>query len=65
MAAGAAESSKEQVEMLRQIEDGIAQITLGVQNNSATAEETSAVSEELAAQATGLEEMLEKFILRK
>ena len=65
MAAGVAESSKEQVEMLRQIEDGIAQITLGVQNNSATAEETSAVSEELAAQATGLEEMLEKFVLRK
>ena len=64
MASGAAESSKEQVEMLRQIEDGIAQITLAVQSNSATAEETSAVSEELAAQATGLEDMLEKFVLR-
>ncbi len=65
MASGAAEASKEQVEMLKQIEDGIGQITLGVQSNSATAEETSAVSEELAAQATGLEEMLEKFVLRK
>lgn len=65
MASGVAESSKEQVEMLRQIEDGIVQITLGVQSNSATAGETSAVSEELAAQATGLEEMLEKFVLCK
>lgn len=52
--------SKEQVEMLKEIEDGIGQITLGVQSNFATAEETSAVSEEIAAQATGLEETLEK-----
>lgn len=65
MASGAAESSKEQVEMLKQIEVGIGQITLGVQSNSAAAEETSAVSEELAAQAIGLEEMLKKFVLRK
>ncbi len=65
MSSGAAESSKEQVEMLKQLEIGINQITLGVQNNSATAEETSAVSEELAAQAIGLEEMLKKFVLRK
>ena len=64
MASDSAEASKEQVEMLKQIEGGIAQITLGVQGNSATAEQTSAVSEELAAQATGLEEMLEKFVLR-
>ena len=65
MASGAAEASKEQVEMLKQIEDGIGQITISVQNNSATAQETSAVSEELAAQATGLEEMLDKFVLSK
>lgn len=65
MASGAAESSKEQVEMLKQIEVGISQITLGVQSNSAAAEETSAVSEELAAQAIGLEEMLKKFVLSK
>lgn len=65
MASGAVEASKEQVEMLKQIEDGIGQITISVQNNSATAQETSAVSEELAAQATGLEEMLDKFVLSK
>lgn len=64
MASGAAEASKEQVEMLKQIEAGMDQITLVVQSNSATAQETSAVSEELSAQATGLDEMIEKFELK-
>ncbi len=64
MAAGAAEASKEQVDMLKQIEAGMDQITLVVQSNSATAQETSAVSEELSAQATGLDEMIEKFELK-
>ena len=64
MAAGAADASKEQVEMLKQIEAGMDQITLVVQSNSATAQETSAVSEELSAQATGLDEMIGKFELK-
>ncbi|MBR5799230.1 MAG: HAMP domain-containing protein [Lachnospiraceae bacterium] len=64
MASGAAEASKEQVDMLKQIEAGIDQITVVVQNNSATAEETSAVSQELSAQATNLEEMVAQFVLR-
>ncbi|MBO5177700.1 MAG: methyl-accepting chemotaxis protein [Lachnospiraceae bacterium] len=64
MAAGAAEASKEQVDMLKQIETGMDQITLVVQSNSATAQETSAVSEELSAQATGLDEMIGKFELK-
>lgn len=64
MAAGAAEASKEQVDMLKQIEAGMDQITLVVQSNSATAQETSAVSEELSAQATGLDEMIGKFELK-
>ena len=63
MASGAAEASKVQVDMLKQIEAGIDQITSVVQNNSATAEESSAVSEELSAQATNLEEMIEQFVL--
>lgn len=63
MAAGAAEASKTQVDMLKQIEAGIDQITIVVQNNSATAEETSAVSQELSAQATTLEEMVAQFEL--
>ncbi len=64
MAAGAAEASQSQVEMLRQIEEGMNQITIVVQNNSATAQETSAVSEELSAQAINLDEMIEKFELK-
>lgn len=64
MASGAAEASKVQVDMLKQIELGIEQITTVVQNNSATAEETSAVSQELSAQATNLEGMVEQFVLK-
>ena len=63
MASGAAGASKEQAEMLRQIEIGIEQITMVVENNSAAAEETSAVSEELSAQATNLEQMISHFVL--
>ena len=65
MASGAAEASKTQVDMLKQIEAGIEQITVVVQNNSASAQETSAVSEELSAQAIGLEEMVAQFVLRE
>jgi len=63
MASGAAEASKMQADMLKQIEVGIEQITTGVESNSATAEETSAVSQQLSAQATNLEEMVEQFVL--
>ena len=65
MAAGAAEASKMQVDMLKEVETGIEKITEVVQNNSVTAEETSAVSQELSAQATNLEEMVEQFVLRE
>ena len=64
MAVGTAESSKMQVDMLKEVGVGIDQITSVVQNNSAAAQETSAVSEELSAQATSLEGMVERFVLR-
>ena len=64
MASGAAEASRVQADMLKQIEAGIEQISSVVQSNSASAEETSAVSEELSAQAITLEEMVGKFELR-
>ena len=64
MANGASEASKVQVSMLKEVEVGIEKITTVVQNNSSTAQETSAVSEELSAQATTLEEMIEKFQLK-
>ena len=65
MASGAAEASKTQADMLKQVEAGIEQITMVVQNNSASAQETSAVSEELSAQAINLEEMVQQFELRE
>lgn len=64
MASGAAEASRVQADMLKQIEAGIEQISSVVQSNSAAAQETSAVSEELSAQAISLEEMVERFELR-
>lgn len=64
-AAGAAEASREQADMLKQIQTRIDQISTVVQSNSASAEETSAISQELSAQAIGLEEMIGKFELRE
>lgn len=63
MASGAAEASKNQADMLKQIEEEIEQITSVVHNNSAAAQETSAISEELSSQATNLQEMVEQFAL--
>lgn len=49
---------------MREIEKGIEQISGVVQSNSASAQETSATSEELAAQATSLKELIGQFVLR-
>lgn len=65
MASNAADSSRVQADMLKQIETGIEQISEVIQNNSAAAQETSAVSEELSSQSISLEEMLRKFVLRE
>ena len=65
MASGAAEASRVQADMLKQIEAGIEQISSVVQNNSVSAQETSTVSEALAEQASNLEEMVERFDLRQ
>ncbi|MBQ8279090.1 MAG: methyl-accepting chemotaxis protein [Roseburia sp.] len=65
MAAGSAESSQMQADMLRQVDAGITQIAAVVQTNSAAAQETNAVSEELSAQAVNLDEMVAKFVLRE
>lgn len=67
-----AESSKEisatattQVETMRQAELGIGQITEVVQNNSAAAQQSSATSQELSAQAATLDELVGQFVLKK
>ncbi len=53
--------SEEQADAMRGIEAEIRQITDVVQNNSATAQESSAICEELTAQAVGLNELVEEF----
>lgn len=64
MASGSAEASRTQANMLKQIEEGIEQISVVVQTNTAAAQETSAVSEEFSTQAVQLEEMVKKFELK-
>lgn len=55
--------SKNQAEMLGQIEQGIEQISGVVQSNSASAQQTSATSEELSAQSENLNELVGVFQL--
>lgn len=64
-ASGAAVSSEQQAEMMKQIERGIAQISTVVESNSAAAEQTAAISQELSAQAQTLEQMVSAFELAK
>lgn len=56
-------SSSEQASMIEQITQGLSQVSSVVQTNAATAEESSAASEELAAQAQTLKEEMTKFKL--
>lgn len=52
-----------QAEAMKQIEQGIEQISVIVQNNSGSAQETSATSEELSAQSENLKELVARFQL--
>lgn len=54
-------ASDDQAHFIKQVTQEIEQIAGVVQNNSATAEETAAASEELSTQAALLKEMIEKF----
>lgn len=56
---------EDQSQAMRQAEIGINQISEVVQSNAATAEEASATSEELSAQATILDELVGQFVLKK
>ena len=58
-----AKLSEEQAEAMRGVETEISQITDVVQSNSATAQESSAVCEELTAQAINLNELIEEFTI--
>lgn len=59
----ASDAAYSQADTMREIQKGIEQISGVIQSNSASAEETSATSQELAAQSTSLKELLGQFIL--
>ena len=65
-----ADSSKElsilssnQAATMKEAEQGVDQISDVIQTNAAVAEESSATSEELSAQAVSLDELIAKFTL--
>jgi methyl-accepting chemotaxis protein len=60
----ASDSQYAQVTTMREVEQGIEQISAVVENNSASAQETSATGEELALQATNLKELTQQFVLK-
>ena len=59
-----AESAEVQMQSVNQIRDGVEEMSQSIQDNSAMAEETSATSEELAAQAVALNELVQMFELK-
>jgi len=59
-----AKSSEEQSLGISQVNTGIDQVAQVVQQNSATAEESAAASEEMSSQSTMLEELISQFKLK-
>ena len=57
-------ASESQAESVKQVNEGIGQISSVVQSNSATAEQSAAASEELSSQAQILNDLVGRFILR-
>ena len=62
-AEAARESANEQTELMQQLEQGVEQISEVIQGNTAIAQEVSATSEELSAQAVCLDEMTNRFVI--
>jgi Methyl-accepting chemotaxis protein (MCP) signaling domain. len=60
-----ASASMEQADSISEVNKGLDQISIVVQNNSATAEESAASSEELSGQAEILKEMAASFRLKE
>ena len=58
------ENSNAQIEVMREAEKGVDQISEVVQSNSAASQECSATSEELSAQAEAMNEIVSQFVLR-
>ena len=58
------ENSNAQIEVMREAEKGVDQISEVVQSNSAASQECSATSEELSAQAEAMNEIVNQYVLR-
>ncbi len=58
-------ASTEQATMIEQVNTGVDQISSVVQTNAATAEQSAASSEELNGQATELQNLTNRFVLKK
>lgn len=65
LASESSQASRAQSDSIRELEKGMEQISMVVQNNSAAAEETSATSEELSAQSENLNTMVGRFKLKQ
>ncbi len=65
MIRSTAENAVIQAESMDQIRIGVGDISDGIQSNSAMAEESSATSTELARQAGGLNDLVQKFALKE
>ena len=59
------EAVEHQNSAITQVTEGIDQISLVVQTNSATAQQSAAASEELSAEASCLKELVERFVLAR
>ena len=57
-------ASKEQMDKISNVSEGLSQISQVVQNNSAVSEETAAASEELNSQAEVLQRLVSYFKLK-
>ena len=65
MVSGIASASNQQALGIRQINEGVTQVSHVVQSNSATAEEIAAASQALYSQAALLQEMVNQYKLQK
>ena len=59
------DASREAADYIVRVTEGVEQISGVVQNNSATAEQSAAASEELSGQASMLKELIGSFTLRE
>ena len=63
VARSTTETAQAQAQALKQVEDGIEQISMVTQQNAAASEESSAISEQLAGKAVELDKLVNRFKL--